>query len=383
MAQNVIRNCEIEKRNGPDSTRPAGLRRAACACGVALVLALCFSAPAETRNSAEHAARNLPELPGHKDAEAAGFKFDQDLVGFGYAGRETSWGAELGDYLSLDRSLTVDYGRRVNAMLGLGARLNLRNDYTETLASGVLAPARNLRLRLAAGELRVRGCCDDGAAAGNGRAQNSYLLGLKRYFGENSLLSALSYTAYSVTDRLDTGGDIAPAEAGEDDGSAGMRGWMRGHVLNLKLRPSPRSTVEFRHGRSVLASYAPQDGWDREVLAISGVRYSRYFANCLELHGRYSTTPGSQRLELDLARHRWNLSLVRTGVAGDGGLSLQIAYAIPLRGAGQAPGCGAPGAPDHSFAPLDIAASGRPALLPDKPLTVTSSDEIAEQAVAW
>lgn len=346
----------------------------------ALMIWSCAGHAAEGAKPLARVSYSLPDLPGANEAAPVHFSLDEQSAELGYDSRSRKWGAKLDEYSYLNPSLALDYGTLLTSKFGAGAMLTRHSGYSELLVNGVYAPKRNLRIKLASGQLRTS---SDYVAVSESQSnailQNSYLVDVKRNSVSGRLLSDFGLTAYTVRAN---GGDYAadytdtPALADDDmldandfDASALAAGRLDGYTLNLGLQPAWHSRIELRRERSHLTYHFGNGGRGGDFRDVNRIKYSQYFNNCAQFQGRYSATANSDRLDLKLAKNRWSINLWRAVDSGSRDTAVQVGYAIPLgRSRGGSSDCGARRATARAFGPLVDATVARPNQLPREPL---------------
>jgi hypothetical protein len=327
---------------------------------------------------------NLPDLPGADEAAPGHFLLDEQSAEFGYDSRFRKWGAKLDEYSYLNPSFTLDYGMLLTSKFGAGASLTRHIGYSEVLVNGVYAPKRNLRIRLANGQLRTSN--DYVSASGgpsNAILQNSYLVDVRRKAGNGRMLPDFGLTAYSVRangsdptaeyaeNRSDLSAltDDGMLDAVDVDSSSLAAGRLDGYMLNLGLQPTPHSRLELRRERTHLRYHFGDGNGGDEYRDVNHIRYSQYFSNCARLQGRYSSTENFNRLDLKLAKNRWSVNLSQALDSDSRDTAIQVAYAIPLgRSRGGSRDCGSRLATARAFEPLVDATVAWPDQLPRAPL---------------
>jgi hypothetical protein len=349
-------------------------------CIAAFIPWSCASHAQEATEAHANFSQNLPDLPGADHANPGQFSVDEESVFLGYDGRFSKWGATLDEYSYLNPSLTLDYGMLLTNKFGAGATVTHHNGYSDVLINGVYAPKRNLRLRLAGGQLRTSS--DFASAWGyqpSPLLQNSYLVDLKRNAGIGRLVSDFGLTAYTVrangagqSSRYSdfsalTDEDMPDSSEIDSDTLAARR--LDGYMLNFGLQPTPYSRVELKRERTHL-SYRYGDGYQgNEFRDINHVRFSQYLNNCARLQGRYSGAADSQRVDVSLAKNKWSVSVSRAVDYGVPDTAIQIGYAISLGKARSSSGdCGSQLATGRMFGSLVDATVARPIHLPREPL---------------
>jgi hypothetical protein len=324
--------------------------------------------------------QNLPDLPGADEAAPGHFSLDEESAAFGYDSRFRKWGAKLDEYSYLNPSLTLDYGMLLTSKFGAGATLTHHSGYSEVLVNGVYAPKRNLRVRLAGGQLRTSSDYAYASGQSNAILQNSYLVDVKRNAGNGRLLSDFGLTAYTVrangADRtaeyaaeyasLTDDGMLDASDVGSSPLAAGR---LDGYMLNLGLQPTPHSRFELRRERTHLRYHFGDGNRGDEYRDINHIKYSQYFSNCTRFQGRYSTTANFNRLDLKLAKNSWSVNLSQALDSDSRDTAIQVGYAIPMGRSRSGSGdCGSRLATARAFEPLVDATVARPDQLPRAPL---------------
>lgn len=313
---------------------------------------------------------SLPDLPGAEESAPGHFSLDEQSATLGYDSRLQKWSATLDEYSYLNPGLKLDYGMLLTSEFGAGATLTHHTGYSELLVNGVYAPRRNLRLRLAGGQLRA--ASED--ASSNAVMQNSYLIDVKKNARSGKLLSDFGLSAYTVRANDADGADYSGVSAfdedemveGDVDSGAGAAGRLDGYSLNLGLQPTPYSRIELRRERTHF-TYRYGDGIrGGDYRDVNHVRYSQYLSNCARFQGRFSAGADSGRIDLSLAKSRWNVGVSRSVDSSISDTAVQVGYTIPL---GQSrSGSDECTSPARAFGALVDATVIRPSLLPSGPI---------------
>jgi len=318
---------------------------------------------------ADDPAQSLPDLPSAYDKAPGYFKFDKKGASFDYGTRFEKWGAKVDEYTDANRSLTIDYGTLLTNSFGTGVTATHRNDYSEVLVNGVYAPQRDLRLRLAGGQLRGLG---SGYEQVPGTVlQNNYQLDVRKSWNDNGLLSDVGVAAYG-------------AEANSDNSAHANElafGRQNGYLLDLGLRPTPQSKIELRREEGYLTYYFDNDERDTSHHVSHRIRYSRYFDNCLRLQGGYRTSSQSDQVDLNIARNNWQLNISRAQEGGGSDTSVRVGYAIPLSGSNRgSTSTTCSSGPDKKapFESIVDTATKRPRYFSQEPLTTLKPDAAAQ-----
>lgn len=314
---------------------------------------------------------NLPDLAGTNVTAPGHFGLDGQSVRLGYRDRDQVWDARVDGYL-YSPALTVDYGQLLTSTLGYGATATRQNGYSEIMVNGVFAPWQNLRMQLSSGQLRAGGDYVAGSAS-SAIMQNSYLVDLKRYSRSGKMLSDVGISAYSV-EASDAGyADLSSLASSDELTEADMLafGRMDGYALSVGLRPTSRSRIELqRESGYVNYDYGNGDQ-SREHLVSNRVRYSRYLHDCTRIQGSFSASAYSDRVDVGVARNRWNINLSRAMDGASSDVSVRVGYAIPLGRVGYVPrDCGAHMDNPPGFAPIVDTATARPNRIPKEPLVI-------------
>lgn len=338
------------------------------------VLALCSCASHVTRPAAadDKLAQTLPELPGANEAPGR-FDLDGQSATIGYDTRFEKWGATVDEYADANPSLTVDYGTLLTSSFGAGISATRSSDYSEVLVNGVYAPMRDLRVRMAGGQLRGLGDGSSGLEyAPDAVLQNNYQLDVRRYWGDSTLLSDVGLAAYALEANSASSSDAARA-------SELALGRLDGYLLDLGLRPTRQSKIELRRELGRLTYYFDDDVRDASYLVSHRVRYSQHFDNCLRLRGGYSASPQSDQVDLNIARNNWQINISRAQASGDSNTSVHLGYAIPLGISGnRSDNCGSAPEGAPAFESIVDAATRRPRHFPYEPLTTPKPDATGE-----
>jgi hypothetical protein len=318
---------------------------------------------------------NLPNLPESGDYQPGRFDLNEQSVTLGYGDRIGKWDARVDEYQYGTPSLKVDYGLLINEKFSAGGAITRQSDYAEALLSGVYAHKRNLRFRLSAGQLRAASAIPD--ASGGRMAsvlQNSYLIGAKKYWSADRIVSDLGLSFFQVRTNMPGPDPAAHSDSGID--SAGTLdpalSGLNGFILDLRLRPTAQSAIDLRRESSSLAYHLGPGAVSN--VELNQVKVSHYLDNCMRLQGRFSTSTASDRLDLQLAQDNWQISLSRAMANGSGSTVVYLGYAIPLGGEpGRDESCGArlasAGPSSRAFGSLVDAASARPQQFPRGALT--------------
>ncbi|MGH8807838.1 MAG: hypothetical protein ACREX0_08170 [Noviherbaspirillum sp.] len=326
--------------------------------------------------TADIVTRRLPDLQG-LDARPAQFGLIEQSATLGYQDRLEKWGAKLDQYLRPNAAVTFDYGRALTNTFGAGGSFTHQNEKSEVVLNGIYAPKKNVRIRLTGAQLRADGSY---FAHANGPSesflQNSYLFGARKYWNKYEYLSDLGLTAYSVegnsTSSTTLPGlddpDALHAAAPQNTLAAGR---LDGYLLNLNLRPTADSNLELRHEQSHSTYYVGTRSTRDDYLGLNRITYSQHFDDCVRLHGGYSSSPDTDRIDLRLSRKNWNLQLSRQQGSSNSDTAIRIGYTLPLdRAEYRRYGCS--GKPYHApnFEPLVDAAAKRPQQVPREPLAI-------------
>lgn len=189
-------------------------------------------------------------------------------------------------------------------------------------------------------------CPEPAGCATSSHRLSDYLLGFKKYFSTDRLLSRLGFFGYNATpstagsDGLDMHG-TPPAQAG---GAAPER--MAGYMLNLNL-PSfqTQGTVDAHYGWGGFTYVTRTQDPLRQGLTTRGVKYALYVEDCTRLEGLYGRSAGLDRFGFGLAQDNWSVAL-----AGGAGMAVQVGYSIPLGRSGGA-ACSTEPRASHAFGP--------------------------------
>jgi hypothetical protein len=311
-------------------------------------------------------AHSLPDLPA--EGAPGRFSLNEQSATLGYHSRDQKWSATLDEYAYLNPGLKIDYGMLLTNKFGAGATLTHHTGYSEVLVNGIYAPRRNLRLRVAGGQLRAPGDHMTSDAV----TQNSYLIDVKKNAGSGRLLSDIGMTAYTVRANDSGGGDYGTVSAPEEigtgpaEGDAGAAGRLDGYTLNLGLEPTPYSRIELRRERTHFSYRYGRGIQGGDYRDVNHVRYSQYLSNCARFQTRYSAGEDYGRVDLSLAKNRWNVGVSHSIDSSVRDTMLQVGYSIPLgRAGGGADKCASP---VHAFGALVDATVTRPSLLPSGPI---------------
>ncbi|HEY0847195.1 MAG TPA: hypothetical protein VGE12_17630 [Noviherbaspirillum sp.] len=311
----------------------------------------------------------LPELPAPSDTVPGYFDMDADSAEFGYVSRFNKWSARLDRYLDLEANLEVDYGMLLTSKLGAGARFTRRNAFSEVLVNGVLAPQKNVRLRFTGAQLRNAGAFSlAGSSDDSLVVQNSYLFNVRKVWHKYLFLSDLGLTAYSTQTSMPS---MIPDDPMDIDPESATHGRKDGYILNLGLRPTPMSRLEMRREFSHLSYHLGDDTRGAAERIANRVRYSHYLDNCVRLQGGFSAEDDGGRLDLNIARNNWSVTLSREQLGDIESTAIRVGYSLPLGTYPSRTGkC--KGRPDHlpTFEPIVDTSLARPAQLPREPILV-------------
>lgn len=327
--------------------------------------------------SAEQAPRNLPDLPSADGVKPGHFGLDGEKAELGYASRQRKWGARLDEYQDLERSVTLDYGTLLTDDLGAGAALRRGSDYSDLWVNGVYAPDHDFRVRVAGGQLRAKDGTSETSGAPSAVQQNSYLLGAKQSW-QNGLLSSIGMTAYAVqaNDSARVAASTTQVGGFDTDSAELAAGRQQGHVLNLSLQPTARSTLDLSRERNRLTYYALDGSRDDRNLVASRINYSQSFDNCVRLQSGYSTSEDANRLDLSVGRNRWHISVSRVQATDDNGVAVGVGYSVPLGGLPNGGHeCASHSPNSRPFKPIIDATVSRPEQFPQDPLTASGTFE--------
>lgn len=335
------------------------------ALSLALAAACLVCARAQDRENAagdiDHVLRGLPDLPVAAGAAPGRFNLAEESASLGYSTRFEKWSAKVDQYLDLSPQVTVDYGLLLTNKLSAGGTFTRQDTLSEVVLNGVYAPQRNVQLRLTGAQLRNAGGFAPAAGRDSAVLQNSVLLNARKYWNKYLFLSDLGLTAYST--QANTQGLMS------DDTERMAPGRMDGYMLNLGVRPTAESRIEMRREFSHLSYYLGEDAQQSTDQASTRMKFSQHVGNCVRLQGGYTASSDYDRLDLNLARHHWNINLSRD--QGGSNTALMIGYTVPLgvhASRGSKCGNGVDGVP--SFESIVDASVRRPAQLPREPLIV-------------
>jgi len=308
---------------------------------------------------------NLPELPASRTG-APHFGLDRQQAKLSYDGAHQTWGARLDEFSRLKPSLTLDYGKLLTDQLGAGVAVHHEINYSDVWVNGIYAPAQDLRLHVAGGQLRA--ATDSGIPASNANEvlQNSYLLGAKRYW-KGGLLSDFGISTYAV----EASTTDNPAATGAEEFAPGRQ---EGNTLNLSLQPLPGSRVELSRETRRLTYYFGADNQDQQYLVSNRVHFSQRLDDCLRLQGGYSTNEETRQVDLKLARKKWFFRVSHTQDGDSNDTTVGIGYTLPLGRTSSSNSKCAP-QPDggSGFGSIIDSTVKRPNQFPVTPLTADSS----------
>lgn len=160
------------------------------------------------------------------------------------------------------------------------------------------------------------------------RLHSGDLLGFKKYFSKDRLLSRLGFFGYSATPTAigfvnGDGRAVAAMESGDSGGAAPGR--MKGYMLNLNLQPLALNSDDAHYGGDGFTYFTRPSDPLRQGWTAKGVKYALSFDDCLRLEGIYGRSARLERFGLGLAQDNWSVSL-----AGGAGMAVQVGYSIPL-----------------------------------------------------
>ena len=243
----------------------------------------------------------------------------------GFDGKRKVWDASLDEFFHLKPVVTLDYGTLLTDRFAAGAAVHRDSTHSDLWFNGVFAPVRDLRLRVAGGQLRTGADTVAGDAYSGTIEQNSYLFDAHHYW-HDSLLSNVGVTAYAV--QANTGEEPASDAA---SGGEIVPGRQQGSALNLSLQPLPGSQVElWRESRE--QSYYGTDNQDPQTLVSHRFSFSQQLDNCMQVRGGYSSDDTQNQLDLQLARNRWSVSMSRVQAGSSNDMRFGIGYRLPLGG---------------------------------------------------
>lgn len=341
--------------------------------GVRCAFALWLGAASSQTGAATGLSSSLPNLPSSNAPAPGYFNIAEDSAGIGYASRLERWGAKVEQYKDVNPAVKMDYGRQLSDKLSAGGTFTRQNDYSEVVVNGIYAPQPNLRFRMTGAQLRATG----GYFAPDATAfmQNSYLFGAKKFWNKYEYLSDLGVAAYSVeasappSANLFASGDEDAPDASTRQSGASAPGRLDGYTLNLGLRPTARSKLEFSRESTNLTHNFDAGFKRQELIASNRVRYSHYFGNCMRLQGGYSAGEDFGRVDLKLTKKNWNVRLWHAQESGSDNTAIQVGYTLPLGRTTRraSDDCGVrPGT--AAFEPIVDAARQRPSQIPRAPL---------------
>lgn len=252
----------------------------------------------------------------------------------GYHAKEEQWkvGLEYPNHTS--SAFKLDYGINLSSDFALGTNVAVGQNRRDVVLNGYFAPASDLRLRVAGGQLQQTN--DFAFASGNQAGsvrQDNYLVDAKKYW-HRSLLSDVGLSAYGAhaqDQRLDPK-IIASDHRILIDPRELAAGTMQGYQLNLGLAPLPGTRLEI--GRSVSqVSYQYANGTEaNEQIITNRARYIHQLDRCIQLQGGYDNAPYGDRVDIGLRKNSWNVGLsrmlARDNNAAD--FAFRVNYAIPL-----------------------------------------------------
>jgi hypothetical protein len=313
----------------------------------------------------------LPDLQSGGRPTPGYFGLARETAVIGYNSRSEKWDAKLEQYMA-DPALTFDYGRALSSTFGAGGSFTRDSTQSEMVLNGIFAPKKNVRFRIAGAQLRSNSGEADGIES---LQQHSYLIGARKYWTNYAYLSDLGISAYTVDANTASTATVS-ALTDPDTLDPGVRspilpasGRTEGYLLNLNLRPTADSKVELRHELSQSTYYADSTALHTEIQATSRVRFSQFLDDCVQVHGGYSASTDFDRMDLTVARDKWNIQLSREINDSGANTALRVGYRIPL---GQSKmtrrTCGAIGAPN--FEPIVNATMKRPPALPEQPMAI-------------
>src|SRR6478672_1805915 len=250
--------------------------------------------------AADALVRQLPDLPA-TNAGPGRVHLDGNFAAIGYRDRVEKWDAKFDQYQRLDPALSVDYGTLLTERLGAGMTLTHRGTNTEVLVNGVYALKHNVRLQLSGGQLRASPA-DAGSVS-----QQSVLVGARKVWGADRLLSDMGVAAYSVdadSRTAATGG--APETA--DDGGHGI-GKLDGYMLQVGLQPTASSRIELQHNAGQINYAYSGQLHQGESTNSNRLRYSTYLGSCTQLQSGYQGSADSDRVDIGIAMRNWRFTL--------------------------------------------------------------------------
>ena len=320
----------------------------------------------------DHVLTNLPELPAAHDTPGR-FSIDRNKAMLGYHDSDERWTASLGDYVNANPSLAFDYAMLMTSSIGVGGTFTRSSKYSEAMFSGLLAPTRDLRVRVAGGQLRSSapyfGLSSNGVDA---VVQNNYLLHVRKVWNDDWLLSNIGLSAFAVEAHGPTTGGAPPRQMvaldadGEERRELSM-GRMDGMVFSLSLRPTGRSHVDLSREFGSLTYFSGMAGRSSEQIASERVGYSYQLDSCITFTGQYSTSQDSARVGVGLAMNNWNIGMTHSQNADSAEHSVELHYRLPL-GSTSGKSCNRGKGSRRSFQPLMDAAVRRPREFPSGPL---------------
>ncbi|RJF97615.1 hypothetical protein [Noviherbaspirillum saxi] len=313
----------------------------------------------------------LPDLQSGDRPAPGYFGLGQERAVFGYTSRSEKWNAKLEQYM-VDPALTFDYGRTLSSTFGAGGTITRQNTQSEVVVNGIFSPKKNVRFRLAGAQLRSTAGQIDGT---DSLQQNSYLIGARKYWTNYEYLSDLGISAYTVEANSATSSTVSALtdpdtlDPGAFNPQMTASGRTDGYLLNLNLRPTDDSRIELRRELSHSTYYADMTALRNEMQSSNRIRFSQFLDDCVQVHGGYSSSADVDRLDLTVARDKWNIQLSRALHDNGADTAVRIGYLIPL---GQSQfarrNCGAIGAP--TFEPIVNATMKRPLALPGQPMAI-------------
>lgn len=320
-----------------------------------------WAASADAKDSIQGDNPAPPQLPDlhAADGSPGRFHLDGHQASIGYDAHAMKWDARVDGYLNGNPSLSVDYGTLITGRLGTGMAVTHGSDRSEVLLKGVYAPTPDVRIRVAGSQLRsTPDAYADPAAATV--MQNSYLLGIRKHWDRRALSPDIGVAAYAA--QADTAAGSTPDSSG---------GQLAGYMLDLRMRPTSNSKLEWRHDLGRLARQLDRHTHSEQLASANRIRYSHRLDNCMQLQGRVSAGAHVNRLDLGVARRNW-----RVGVSHslDGDTALNVGYVMALGGTQrQARGCAGAADSGRRFEPVVDSALKRPAQLPQQPVTQSNS----------
>lgn len=302
-----------------------------------------------------------PSLPGEERGSPKGtVNVDAGNITIRDRASDTIVGVRLDSYQAVKPSLAFENGWLVRNDLGMGAAYVFRNDYSDFLFNCVYAPSKDVRVLLAASQLRS----GEGLSMPTSRDlkivfQTGYLASIKKIWDTSTLLPEAGVTMFTAR-------SAEPRSAANAVSRLEM-GTVGGYMFNVAIRPTYQSRVEVGYNAQTVA-YDDAMAQSRQKQMQSSVGYAQVFDDCSRLSGRYRTGAGTEQVNLQLERRGFVVGVQQTKTANNLDRAIRVGFSQPLGGSGpKQPSCMGMPIAATGLQPLVDATTARPLFLPNQP----------------